>query len=118
MHSFQRARALQAELEKNNRSSQAKLSNLTRQNHEFQNQVGTLEQEVGNLNRLTKRLKQENEELLDETFEQPDGKIVHVNQALRLAYINLGRNHALRPKVSFRVYDADSIGLADVERKG
>jgi len=109
---------LQAELEKNNRSSQAKLSNLTRQNHEFQNQVGTLEQEVGNLNRLTKRLKQENEELLDETFEQPDGKIVHVNQALRLAYINLGRNHALRPKVSFRVYDADSIGLADVERKG
>ena len=102
-------------LEQSLRSQQKKLS---ADNEGMTKQITGLQSNIEKANRRIKRLVGENNELKDETFEQPDGKIVFVNQKLRLAYINLGSDDALRKKISFSVYDAAATGLAGTVKKG
>ncbi len=52
-------------------------------------------------------------------FAQPaDGLIRWVNQRNRTVWINLGRADALRPQVTFSVYDGDENDALGAERKG
>jgi len=102
-----------AKLEKELRAEQKRLAS---DNKDLTEKIAKLDTD---LDRTTQRLRikiDENNDLKDESFERPDGKIVFVNQKLNLVYINLGREDALRKKVSFRVYDAS--GVAGTEKKG
>lgn len=45
---------------------------------------------------------------------QPDGEIVYADHELGYAWINLGRNHGLRPKQRFRVIDCASFDKTSV----
>lgn len=52
-------------------------------------------------------------ELQDESFDVPDGKITSVSQASQSVYINLGRADYLQPQTEFGVYPADLPNLPE-----
>jgi hypothetical protein len=52
-----------------------------------------------------------------ESFEVPDGRVSWVNQN-GTVWVNLGASDALRPQVTFSVFDADAVDPAKTEPKG
>lgn len=50
-------------------------------------------------------------EIRKDSYQDPDGKIISVNQRTRLAVINLGADDGLRPRMTFSVYDPSVTGI-------
>ena len=67
---------------------------------------------------MNEKLGREKRALLTETFENPDGRVVWVNQALRTVLLDLGSADSLRKQVTFSVYDVDANNLARSQSKG
>lgn len=70
---------------------------------------------------LGKQLKDRNkvfEGLTKETFDVADGKILWVNQANHIVWINLGRADALTRQINFSVYEGRTADINKAVRKG
>jgi hypothetical protein len=88
---------------------------LTQQNEEQKNQ---LETKINQQDQQIFRLSQELKKLKEDTFEVADGAIASVNQASQVAFINLGRDDGLFPRVTFSVYDAGENNATTAAKKG
>jgi hypothetical protein len=51
-------------------------------------------------------------------YDKPKGKIVNVEGAGSVVYVNLGSGDNVKPQLTFSIYGADSNGLASHHRKG
>ncbi len=74
--------------------------------------------EVKSLTLKNRNLARELDEFKDQSFEDPDGKILWVNQRGRAVQLNLGRADGLQRQVSFSVFDVDENNLAKAKKKG
>lgn len=57
------------------------------------------------------------QDIHQDTFDVPDGRIVSVNQTQRTVWLNLGLADGLREQVTFSVYDHDVSGVHPSDRK-
>lgn len=76
---------------------------------------------TGDLNNLRQRHEEAEDKLRRlqvKTFEQPDGKITHVNQSSGTVYLSIGSADALQRQTTFSVYDVDENNLARAQPKG
>ncbi len=91
---------------------------LSQEIADLQSTKSKLDERLTSSQSLNDRLSREKRALLTETFENPDGRIVWVNQRLRTVLLNLGAADSLRKQITFSVYDVDSNNLARSESKG
>lgn len=72
---------------------------------------------AGKLATQLDRAVQKIESLRKETFEEPDGEIVWVDQSTGTVWLNLGRADGLHRQVTFSVYPADITNLSKAGKK-
>ena len=95
------------------------------QQKKLADQIVSKDSEIGDQKDTIYRLEQTVEilqrrlaQLMEDTSEFPDGRVVSVNQRNRVAYINLGELDGVRPQMLFSVYDADESKLSGETTKG
>jgi hypothetical protein len=105
-------------------SAKAKLlENLDIQRTKFEAELARKNAETTELNDKLAKNERSISKLMEErqvearSFEVPDGRIAWVNQN-GTVWINLGSADALRPQVTFSVYDTDQPDAANAEKKG
>jgi hypothetical protein len=81
-------------------------------------EIGLKDKEVRDLTLNNEKLRDQVKGYLTESLDVPDGRIIYVNQRLRRVYIDLGLSDAVRPQMTFDVYDADAASLAQPRVKG
>ncbi len=81
-------------------------------------EVTLKDKEVRDLTLNNEKLRDQVKGFLTESLDVPDGKIIYVNQRERLVWIDLGQSDAVRPQMTFDVYDADAASLAQPRVKG
>jgi len=97
--------------------------NLAQQQAHYEKQFAEINARMKDLTRKLTKSERAKDNLLGqiskatESFEIPDGRVSWVNQN-GTVWINLGAADALRPQISFSVFDADALDPAKAERKG
>jgi hypothetical protein len=81
------------------------------------NLSGTITQLTQTAENLRKK-KIELENSVVNRFEAPDGRVTLVNQAQRLAWVNVGSKDGLQRQTAFAVFDHDENGVANAVPKG
>jgi hypothetical protein len=84
---------------------------------QLQNEVAAREARIGDLGKRYKDEKDKVEGLRKETFEVPTGKVISVDQAQGIVYINLGAADSLLGLTKFAVYDANTSDVSQGGRK-
>ncbi|MEZ6101468.1 MAG: hypothetical protein R3E01_21250 [Pirellulaceae bacterium] len=67
---------------------------------------------------LLKNKEEQITSLTVETFEEPDGRVVWVNDRAGRVHLDLGWADALQPGQTFSIYEVDETNLARAEKKG
>jgi hypothetical protein len=93
----------------------AELAKAAAQATQSQGMIAARDAKLAENRQVTADLKHKVEGFLKETFEVPTGKVISVNQAQGIVYINLGEADSLHTLTTFTVYDADT---SDVSRGG
>jgi hypothetical protein len=70
------------------------------------------EGEIAKLILINDKLRTELDDIKQESFEVPDGKIQRVDNVARMVWIDLGEIDFLKPRMTFSVYGKDTPGVA------
>lgn len=73
---------------------------------------GKMQGEIDKLVLINEKIRAELDELKQESFEIPDGKIRRVDNVARMVWIDLGDADFLKPRMSFSIYDKETPGVA------
>lgn len=98
-------------------NAQAEIQNITEQREKERKRFND---EITRLEGINDKLRDELDELKQQSFEVADGVIRWVENSTGMVYINLGSADNLRPRTTFSVYakDASGIGRGQEDIKG
>jgi hypothetical protein len=75
-------------------------------------------QQIAKLQQTVNAQKDKLTELTSTSFEQPDGRVVRVNQSAGILWIDLGSADGLRRQQTFAIYDKDEADFQNATPKG
>ena len=108
---------LRAEHTKTNTQRTATIGQRDEQIKKIEAQIAENQTAIKNLTLTNDRLREQ--VVKDETaLTAPDGKVLWVNQPARIVWVNLGEEDAVRPQMTFDVYDVDQNNLIQPNVKG
>jgi hypothetical protein len=93
---------------------------LKKEREDSQKSIATLSTQLTQLQQLSEAMKKKVIDLNNATvnrFESPDGRVVNVNQAQRLVWVNIGQKDGLLRQTTFSVFNHDENGVAQAEPK-
>ena len=84
----------------------------------LKSQTAAAEASVKTIADINALLRTKIEQLTDPFFEEPDGKIVYVDQLERVVRVNIGKSQGLRLLTKFAVFDDNARDQGEVKPKG